>query len=92
MPWADRLHNSSGDGRDCDAQLRASRQPGCQLGWLIEVLRIAIDDLGVDSRHDVVTPRSGAMLLTRGMDLAVLLSARLARACLLSGWPARRLR
>ena len=53
---------------------------------------MAIDDLGVDSRHDVLTPRSGAMLLTRGMDLAVLLSARLARACLLSGWPARRLR
>ena len=64
-------------------------QPGRRL---MEVLRIAIDDLGVDSRHDVVTPRSGAMLLTRGMDLAVLLSARLARACLLSGWPARRLR
>ena len=64
-------------------------QPGRRL---IEVLRIAIDDLGVDSRHDVLTPRSGAMLLTRGMDLAVLLSARLARACLLSGWPARRLR
>ena len=67
-------------------------QPGRQLGRLIEVLRMAIDDLGVDSRHDVLTPRSGAMLLTRGMDLAVLLSARLARACLLSGWPARRLR
>jgi hypothetical protein len=64
-------------------------QPGRRL---IEVLRIAIDDLGVDSRHDVLTPRSGAMLLRRGMDLAVLLSARLARACLLSGWPARRLR
>jgi len=48
--------------------------------------------LGWAARHDVVTPRSGAMLLARGMDLAVLLSARLARACLLSGWPARRLR
>jgi hypothetical protein len=35
-------------------------QPGRQLGRLIEVLRRAIDDLGVDSRHDVLTPGSGA--------------------------------
>ena len=56
------------------------------------LLRIAIDDLGWTAATDVVTPSSCAMLLTRGMDLAVLLSARLARACLLSGWPARRLR
>ena len=66
-------------------------QPGRQLGWLIEVLRIAIDDLGVGSpprRRDAQV--RCAMLLARGMDLAVLLSARLARACLLSGWPARR--
>jgi hypothetical protein len=36
-------------------------QPGRQPGRLIEVLRVAIDDLGVDSRHDVLPPRSGAM-------------------------------
>jgi hypothetical protein len=36
-------------------------QPGRQLSRLIEVLRIAIDDLGVDSRHDVLTPSSGAV-------------------------------
>ena len=36
-------------------------QPGRQLDRLIKVLRMAIDDLWVDSRHDVLTPRSGAM-------------------------------
>jgi hypothetical protein len=36
-------------------------QPGRQLGRLIKLLRIAIDDLWVDSRHVVLTPRSGAV-------------------------------
>ena len=36
-------------------------QPGRQLDRLIKVLRMAIDDLRVDSRHDVLTPRSGAV-------------------------------
>jgi hypothetical protein len=34
-------------------------QPGRQLDRLTKVLRMAIDDLCVDSRHDVLTPRSG---------------------------------
>ena len=32
-----------------------------QLDRLIKVLRVAIGDLWVDSRHDVLTPRSGAV-------------------------------
>ena len=32
-------------------------QPGRQLDRLIKVLRMGIDDLRVDSRHDVPTPR-----------------------------------
>ena len=36
-------------------------QPGRQLDRLIEVLRIAINDLWVDSRHDVLTPTSAAV-------------------------------
>jgi hypothetical protein len=36
-------------------------QPGRQLDRLIKVLRMSIDDLLVDSRHDVLTPRSGAV-------------------------------
>ena len=35
--------------------------PGCQLDRLIKVLRMAIDDLWVDGRHDVLMPRSGAV-------------------------------
>jgi hypothetical protein len=35
-------------------------QPGRQLDRLIKVLRMAIDDLWVDRRHDVLLPRSGA--------------------------------
>jgi hypothetical protein len=38
-----------------------SEQPGRGLDRLIKVLRMAIDDLWVDSRHDVLTPRSGAV-------------------------------
>jgi hypothetical protein len=56
-------------------------QPGRQLDRLIKVLRMAIGGLWVDSRHDVLMPGS-----------AVLLSARLARACRPRGWLARRLR
>jgi hypothetical protein len=44
----------SGDAQDCDAQLRASRTAGRRLDRLTKVLRIAIDDLYVDSRHDVL--------------------------------------
>jgi hypothetical protein len=36
-------------------------QPGRHLDRLIKVLRMAIDDLWVDSRHDVLMPRSGAV-------------------------------
>ena len=36
-------------------------QPGRQLDRLTKVLRMAIVDLCVDSRHDVLTPRSGAV-------------------------------
>jgi hypothetical protein len=36
-------------------------QPGRQLDRLIQVLRMAIGGLWVDSRHDVLTPRSGAV-------------------------------
>jgi hypothetical protein len=36
-------------------------QPGRQLDRLIEVLRMAVYDLWVDSRHDVLMPRSGAV-------------------------------
>jgi hypothetical protein len=36
-------------------------QPGRQLDRLIKVLRIAIDGLWVDSRHDVLVFRSGAV-------------------------------
>ena len=38
-----------------------AERPGRQLDWLIEVLRKAVDDLWVDSRHDVLAPRSGAV-------------------------------
>ena len=36
-------------------------QAGRQLDRLIKVLRMAIDDFWVDSRHDVLTPGSGAV-------------------------------
>ena len=36
-------------------------QPGRQLDQLIKVLRTAIDALWMDSRHDVLTPRSGTV-------------------------------
>ena len=36
-------------------------QPGRQLDRLIKVLRMPIDDLWVDSRYDVLTPRSGTV-------------------------------
>ena len=36
-------------------------QPGHQLDRLIQVPRMAIDGLWADSRHDVLTPRSGAV-------------------------------
>ena len=36
-------------------------QPGRQLGRLIKVLRLAVADRWVDSRHVVLTPRSGAV-------------------------------
>jgi hypothetical protein len=36
-------------------------QPGRQLGRLIKVLRMAIDDFWADSRRDVLTPGSGAV-------------------------------
>jgi hypothetical protein len=36
-------------------------QPGRQLDRLIEELRMAIDDLWVDSRHDVLTLTSASV-------------------------------
>ena len=36
-------------------------QPRHQLDRLIQVLRMAIDGLWADSRHDVLTPGSGAV-------------------------------
>jgi hypothetical protein len=36
-------------------------QSGCQLDRLIRVLPMAIGGLWVDSRRDVLTPRSGAV-------------------------------
>jgi hypothetical protein len=62
-----------------------------QLDWLTKALRMAIDDLGVDGRHDILMPRSGATFWHMAW-IAALLSARLARACRPRGWPARRLR
>ncbi len=38
-----------------------AEQPGRQLDRLIRVRRMAIDDLWVDSRPDVLTPGSGAV-------------------------------
>ncbi len=43
-------------------------QPGRRLGRLIKVVRMAVGGLWVDSRLDIVTLRSGATLLTHGMD------------------------
>lgn len=36
-------------------------QSGHQLDRLIQVLHLAIDGLWADRRHDVLTPRSGAV-------------------------------
>ena len=36
-------------------------QPGRQLDRLVKVLRVAIDGFWADSRHDVLTPGSGAV-------------------------------
>jgi hypothetical protein len=36
-------------------------QAGRQLGRLLKVRRMAIDDFWAHSRHDVLTPRSGAV-------------------------------
>jgi hypothetical protein len=58
---------------------------------LIKVLRMAIDDLWVDSRHDVLTP--GPVLCPdKWHGSAVLLNAGLLLACRPRGWPVRRLR
>jgi hypothetical protein len=43
-------------------------QPRHQLDRLIQVPRIA-DGLWADSRHDVLTPRSGTVPLAHGVDL-----------------------
>jgi hypothetical protein len=49
LPWADRLYTRAMGGTVMLSHM------------LIKVLRMAIDDLWVDSRHDVLTPRSGAV-------------------------------
>jgi hypothetical protein len=56
-----------------------------------QATRMAINDLGVDTYHDVLTHRSGAVPDT-WPGFAALLSARLARACPPRGRPVRRLR
>ena len=60
LPWADRLHTRAMRGTVMLSYV-LPEQPGRQLDRLIKVLRMAIDDLWVDSRHDVLTPRSGAV-------------------------------
>ena len=66
-------------------------QPGCQLDQLIKVLRMAVDDLRVDSRDDVLTP-GWVPCRDRWHGCAALLSAGLTRACPPSGRLVRRLR
>ena len=61
LPWADRLHTHRAMRGTVMLSYVLPEQPGRQLDRLIKVLRMAIDDLWVDSRHDVLTPRSGAV-------------------------------
>lgn len=59
LPWADRLHSNRAIRGTVMLSYMLPEQPGRQLDRLIQVLRMAIDDLWVDSRHEVLTPRSG---------------------------------
>jgi hypothetical protein len=91
QPRADGLHTHWAMRGTVMLSYVLPEQPGRQLDRLIKVLRMVIDDLWVDSRHDVLTPMSGAVPLTQAW-IAALLSAWLARACPPSSWFARRLR
>ena len=61
LPWADRLHTHRATRGTVMLSYVLPEQPGCQLDRLIKVLPMAIDDRWVDSRHVVLTPRSGAV-------------------------------
>ena len=61
QPWADGLHTHRAMRSTVMLSYVLPEQAGRQLDRLIKVLRMAIDDLWVDSRHDVLTPRSGAV-------------------------------
>jgi hypothetical protein len=61
LPWADRLHTHRAMCGTVMLSYVLPEQPGRQLDRLIQVLRMAIDGLWGDSRHDVLTPRSGAV-------------------------------
>jgi hypothetical protein len=61
LPWADRLHTHRAMRGAVMLSYVLPEQSRCQLGRLLRVRRMAIDDLWVDSRHLVLTPRSGAV-------------------------------
>jgi hypothetical protein len=61
LPWADRLDSRRAMRGTVMVSYVLPERPGRQLDRLIEVLRMAVDDLWVDSRHDVLMPRSGAV-------------------------------
>jgi hypothetical protein len=61
LPWADRVRTHRALRGTVMVSCVLPGQLGRRLDRLIEVLRMAIDDLWVDSRHDVLTPRSGAV-------------------------------
>jgi hypothetical protein len=61
LPWADCLPTHRAPRGTVRLTYVFPEQPGRQLDRLIKVPRMAIGDLWVDSRHDVLTPRSGAM-------------------------------
>ena len=53
LPWADRLHTHQAIRGTVMLSYLLPEQPGRQLDQLIKVLRMAFDDLRVDSRDDV---------------------------------------
>ena len=61
LHWADRLHTHRAMRGTVMLSYVLSEQLGRGLDRLIKVLRMAIDGLRVDSRHNVLTPRSGAV-------------------------------
>lgn len=61
LPWADRLHTHRVTRRTALLRCVLPNNPGVSSPPVIKALRMVIDDLEVDTHHDVIAPRCGAV-------------------------------